>query len=211
MEQALELARAGSRWPRPIRVWARCWSPRDGEIVGRGFHTYDGKKHAEVLALEEAGDTRARRDAVPEPRALLAYRTHRAVRRRVIAAGIKRVVVAMRDPNPLVGGRGFAKLRAQESKFTKGCSNGGAQAERGVREIHSPQNSVRHAEDGDDAGRQDRAASAGERYCPASLGSRGAAAAGSPARPRAHTCTHCATPTTPSWSAWAPSSPTIRC
>lgn len=82
-----------------------------GEIVGEGFHTYDGVKHAEVIAIEKAGDN-ARGTTLYinlEP----CSHTGRTgpCADAVIAAGIRRVVACMPDPNPTVSGRGFAKLR----------------------------------------------------------------------------------------------------
>src|SRR6476619_46532 len=93
---------------------------RDGEVVGRGFHTYAGRKHAEIVALDEAGD-RARGATLYinlEP----CSHTGRTgpCTERIIAAGIKRVVAAMEDPFPLVSGRGFARLRAHGVDVVEG-------------------------------------------------------------------------------------------
>jgi len=112
MQQALELAREGIALasPNPC-VGALIVSP-SGEIVGRGTHAYEGKKHAEVLAIEEAS-ARARGATLYinfEPCSHTG-RTPPCVDA-VIAAGIERVFVAMRDPNPLVSGGGREKLRA---------------------------------------------------------------------------------------------------
>ncbi|MBI4891983.1 MAG: bifunctional diaminohydroxyphosphoribosylaminopyrimidine deaminase/5-amino-6-(5-phosphoribosylamino)uracil reductase RibD [Acidobacteria bacterium] len=85
---------------------------RDGQVVGRGFHTWAGVKHAEVLALEEAGE--AARGATLyvtlEPCAHQG-RTGPCFEA-ILAAGISRVVSITEDPNPLVAGKGFAQLRA---------------------------------------------------------------------------------------------------
>ena len=84
----------------------------DGNVVGRGTHLYDGRKHAEVLAIEEAGE-RARGATLYlnlEPCSHVG-RTGPCTDA-VIAAGITRVFAALRDPNPREGGRGLAKLRA---------------------------------------------------------------------------------------------------
>ncbi len=83
-----------------------------GEVVGRGTHTYEGRKHAEILAIEQAGERARGADLYLnlEP-CCHAGRTGPCTDA-IIAAGIKRVFAAMRDPNPLVAGRGFAKLRA---------------------------------------------------------------------------------------------------
>jgi diaminohydroxyphosphoribosylaminopyrimidine deaminase / 5-amino-6-(5-phosphoribosylamino)uracil reductase len=112
MRQALDLARQGTALVSPNpRVGTVVVSAR-GKIVGTGFHTYDGVKHAEILALEQAGE---------QARGATLYlnlepcshqgRTGPCVDA-VIAAGVGRVVAAMADPNPLVAGTGFQKLRA---------------------------------------------------------------------------------------------------
>jgi len=111
MQQALDLARQGIGLASPNpRVGAVVVSP-SGEIVGRGWHTYAGKKHAEILAIEQAGE-QARGATLYlnlEPCSHVG-RTGPCADA-VIAAGIKRVFAAMRDPNPVVSGRGFARLR----------------------------------------------------------------------------------------------------
>ena len=112
MEQALELAREGVALTSPNPCVGAIVVAADGEVVGRGTHTFAGKKHAEVLALEEAGG-RARGASLYlnlEPCSHVG-RTGPCADE-VIATGIRRVFVAMRDPNPLVGGRGIAKLEA---------------------------------------------------------------------------------------------------
>ncbi len=112
MEEALELARGGIALASPNPCVGAVIVDNAGHIVGRGFHTYDELKHAEVLALEEAGE-HARGATVYlnlEP----CSHTGRTApcADALIKAGVKRVVAAMSDPNPLVGGAGFAKLRA---------------------------------------------------------------------------------------------------
>lgn len=84
----------------------------DGVVAGYGRHPRAGAPHAEVFALEDAG-ARARGATLYvtlEP-CCHAGRTGPCTRR-IIAAGIRRVVAAMRDPNPLVSGKGFDELRA---------------------------------------------------------------------------------------------------
>jgi diaminohydroxyphosphoribosylaminopyrimidine deaminase/5-amino-6-(5-phosphoribosylamino)uracil reductase len=111
MRQALELARQGTALAAPNpRVGAVVVDAR-GETAGAGFHTYDGIKHGEVLALEQAG-ARARDGTLYlnlEP-CCVSGRTPPCTEA-VIAAGIRRVVAAMADPNPLVAGRSFDHLR----------------------------------------------------------------------------------------------------
>ncbi|MCU1340005.1 MAG: 5-amino-6-(5-phosphoribosylamino)uracil reductase / diaminohydroxyphosphoribosylaminopyrimidine [Bryobacterales bacterium] len=84
---------------------------RDGEVVGRGYHTWAGLKHAEVLALEEARE-RARGGTLYvtlEPCASHG-RTPPCIDA-ILAAGVRKVVAPMEDPNPQTRGRGFTRLR----------------------------------------------------------------------------------------------------
>jgi diaminohydroxyphosphoribosylaminopyrimidine deaminase/5-amino-6-(5-phosphoribosylamino)uracil reductase len=83
-----------------------------GEIVGRGFHTWEGKKHAEIIAIEQAG-TRARGAALYLTLEPCCHRGRTGpCTETIIASGIRRVVAAMQDPNPAVSGKGFDRLRA---------------------------------------------------------------------------------------------------
>src|ERR1700691_5657122 len=112
LRRALDLAKQaiGSASPNP-HVGAVIVDS-SGTIAGEGFHTYDRVKHAEVIALEQAGE-RARGGTLYinlEPHAHQG-RT-RPCTDALIAAGIRRVVAAMPDPNPKVSGLGFEKLRA---------------------------------------------------------------------------------------------------
>ena len=112
MQQALELARQGVALASPNPMVGALIVAESGEVVGRGSHTYEGCKHAEVLALEEAG-ARARGGTLYinlEP-CVHVGRTPPCVDA-IIAARVKHVFGAMRDPNPLVAGRGLAKLTA---------------------------------------------------------------------------------------------------
>lgn len=110
MQQALRLARraAGRTSPNPL-VGAVIAS--GGVVVGRGHHARAGTDHAEVVALRKAG-SRARGATLYvnlEPCAHTG-RTGPCTEA-LIDAGIRRVVVAMRDPDPQVDGRGIARLR----------------------------------------------------------------------------------------------------
>jgi diaminohydroxyphosphoribosylaminopyrimidine deaminase/5-amino-6-(5-phosphoribosylamino)uracil reductase len=112
LKQALELAARGRGLASPNPMVGALIVDERGRIVGRGCHLYAELKHAEVLAIEEAGEL-ARGNTLYlnlEPCSHTG-RTGPCVDA-VIAAGIARVVCCMEDPNPKVAGRGFDKLRA---------------------------------------------------------------------------------------------------
>jgi len=110
--RALDLARQGIALTSPNPCVGAVIATPDGTIVGEGFHTYEGKKHAEILALEQAG-TRARGATIYVNLEPCSHQGRTGpCADAVIATGIARVVCSMEDPNPQVAGRGFAKLRA---------------------------------------------------------------------------------------------------
>lgn len=111
MARAIALAERGRgrTHPNPL-VGAVVVSPED-VVIGQGAHLVAGGPHAEVIALDDAGD-RARGATLYctlEPCSHTG-RTGPCVER-IVAAGARRVVTAIQDPNPLVDGRGFAWLR----------------------------------------------------------------------------------------------------
>lgn len=113
MRRALTLARRGLGRTTPNPLVGACVVTDEGIVVGDGAHERAGEPHAEVFALEEAGE-RARGATLYctlEP-CVHTGRTGPCTER-IIAAGIRRVVAAMEDPFPLVRGRGFARLREQ--------------------------------------------------------------------------------------------------
>ncbi|MDG3066408.1 bifunctional diaminohydroxyphosphoribosylaminopyrimidine deaminase/5-amino-6-(5-phosphoribosylamino)uracil reductase RibD [Thauera mechernichensis] len=111
MARALALARRGleSTSPNP-RVG--CVLLRDGRTVGEGWHQRAGEPHAEIHALQQAGaDARGATAYVTLEPCSHFGRTPPCADA-LIEAGVSRVVAAMEDPNPLVAGRGMARLRA---------------------------------------------------------------------------------------------------
>jgi diaminohydroxyphosphoribosylaminopyrimidine deaminase/5-amino-6-(5-phosphoribosylamino)uracil reductase len=111
MRRALELAARGAGQVSPGPLVGCVLVGSDGEVVGEGFYVYEGLKHAETLALEQAG-ARARGATAYvtlEPHAHTG-RTPPCTRA-LMRAGVARVVAPVEDPNPLVSGRGFAELR----------------------------------------------------------------------------------------------------
>ena len=120
MRRALELAHMGTALASPNPCVGAVVVDKGGNVVGVGFHTYAGMKHAEVLALEAAGE-KARGGTLYlnlEP-CCHEGRTGPCVDV-VLKASIKRLVVAMRDPNPLVCGKGLEKLRTAGVNIVEG-------------------------------------------------------------------------------------------
>src|SRR6201993_3764630 len=123
--RALALAQHGSALAHP--------NPRVGSvivknnrIIGEGFHTYDRRDHAEIVALKKASKkaSGATLYVTLEP-CCTTGRTGPCTNA-IIAAGIKRVVAAMPDPKPAVAGRGFAQLRRAGIELTVGIQESAA-------------------------------------------------------------------------------------
>ncbi len=115
LEEALTLAERGLGRTSPNPAVGAI-IVRDGETVGRGFYLASGVKHAEVLALEEAG-ARARGATMYvtlEPHSHHG-RTPPCVDA-IIAAGIAKVVSIMEDPNPEVHGQGFRQIARRRNR-----------------------------------------------------------------------------------------------
>ena len=107
---ALELARqgAGQTSPNPA---VGALLVRDGEVVGSGFHLWSDSRHAEIVALEEAGE-RARGATLYINLEPCSHQGRTGpCAEAVVRAGVKKVIAIHQDPNPLVAGRGFAILR----------------------------------------------------------------------------------------------------
>lgn len=112
MRRALELAARGVGQVSPGPLVGTVIVDAAGQVAGEGFYLYDEVKHAETLALEQAGEQSRGGTAYVslEPHAHQG-RTSPCTDA-LIKAGIKRVVAPIEDPNPKVSGRGFAHLRA---------------------------------------------------------------------------------------------------
>ncbi|MDR7097704.1 diaminohydroxyphosphoribosylaminopyrimidine deaminase/5-amino-6-(5-phosphoribosylamino)uracil reductase [Lysobacter niabensis] len=111
MARALRLAERGAYTTRPNPM-VGCVITQGDEVVGEGFHARAGEQHAEVLALQAAGE-RAKGATVYvtlEPCAHVGKTGPCA--NALVAAGVARVVAAMRDPFPQVDGEGFKTLQA---------------------------------------------------------------------------------------------------
>jgi diaminohydroxyphosphoribosylaminopyrimidine deaminase/5-amino-6-(5-phosphoribosylamino)uracil reductase len=112
LHRALELAREGLGLASPNPYVGAVITDREGNVVGTGTYTYSGVKHAEILALESAGNKAGGGTLYInlEPHAHQG-RTAPCTDA-LIAAGIHRVVASMPDPNPKVSGQGFDQLRS---------------------------------------------------------------------------------------------------
>ncbi|MFM7719219.1 MAG: bifunctional diaminohydroxyphosphoribosylaminopyrimidine deaminase/5-amino-6-(5-phosphoribosylamino)uracil reductase RibD [Actinomycetota bacterium] len=120
MRRAIDLARLGAGLVSPNPLVGAVVVDASGEVVGEGAHLRAGEAHAEVIALAAAGDraSGATLHVSLEPCAHFGRTPPCADA--IIAAGIRRVVVAARDPNPIVDGRGIARLRAAGIEVEEG-------------------------------------------------------------------------------------------
>ena len=126
MRRALEHARVGLGRTSPNPVVGACVVTDEGVVVGDGAHERAGGPHAEVFALDAAGALAkgATLYCTLEP----CPHTGRTgpCTDRIIAAGVRRVVAAMEDPDPRVHGRGFVQLREHGVAVTIGVEQGRA-------------------------------------------------------------------------------------
>jgi diaminohydroxyphosphoribosylaminopyrimidine deaminase / 5-amino-6-(5-phosphoribosylamino)uracil reductase len=110
LERALELAERGRGTTHPNPVVGAVLV-RDGEVVGEGWHERQGGPHAEIVALEQAGE-RARGATMFVTLEPCAHHGRTPpCSDAIVAAGVARVVVGAADPNPLTDGKGLARLR----------------------------------------------------------------------------------------------------
>ena len=112
MRRALQLAGRGVALASPNPQVGAVIVTTAGEVVGEGFHTYEGLKHAEVLAMEQAGErSRAATLYLNLEPCCHTGRTGPCADA-IVRAGIARVYAAMPDPNPAVAGKGLERMRA---------------------------------------------------------------------------------------------------
>ena len=110
MHRALELARkgAGRTSPNPM---VGAVVVKNGRVVGEGFHKKAGSPHAEILALKKAGKKAKGADLYVNLEPCCHHGKTPPCTEAIIAAGIRKVIVGMRDPNKLVSGKGFRQLQ----------------------------------------------------------------------------------------------------
>ncbi len=144
MDHALDFARKGIGLASPNPT-VGCVIVHDGEIVGQGFHQYDYRDHAEIVALKAAGNKAqgATLYVTLEP----CNHTGRTgpCTEAIIAAGVHRVIAAMQDPNPATEGRGFERLRSAGIEVVSGVQEDtGAAPQRSLRALHPHKKTFRH-------------------------------------------------------------------
>ncbi|QYJ79721.1 bifunctional diaminohydroxyphosphoribosylaminopyrimidine deaminase/5-amino-6-(5-phosphoribosylamino)uracil reductase RibD [Shewanella acanthi] len=110
MSRAIRLARRGFYTTRP-NPSVGCVIVKDNQIIGEGYHQRAGEPHAEVHALRMAGENACGATAYVTLEPCSHYGRTPPCALALINNGIKRVVVAVEDPNPQVGGRGIQMLR----------------------------------------------------------------------------------------------------
>jgi diaminohydroxyphosphoribosylaminopyrimidine deaminase/5-amino-6-(5-phosphoribosylamino)uracil reductase len=127
MNEALRLARmmAGRTSPDPM---VGAVVVRGGVIVGSGYHGEVGSPHAEAIAIKKAGAGAKGATLYVNLEPCCHFGNNPPCADTIITSGIKRVVTAMKDPNPLVSGKGFRKLKNAGVKVDVGLL--GDQAEK---------------------------------------------------------------------------------
>jgi diaminohydroxyphosphoribosylaminopyrimidine deaminase / 5-amino-6-(5-phosphoribosylamino)uracil reductase len=127
LQHAFTLARKGTARASPNPM-VGCVIVQQGQIVGEGFHQYEWRDHAEIVALKSAGAkaSGATLYVSLEP-CNHAGRTGPCTEA-IIAAGVKRVVAAIEDPNPRTAGRGFERLKSAGMEVESGALENEAQS-----------------------------------------------------------------------------------
>lgn len=110
MRMAIELAKkgAGAVNPNPM---VGAVVVKNGEVIGRGYHKFFGGPHAEVYALEEAGEKAEGATIYVTLEPCSHYGKTPPCAKKIIDMGIKKCFIGSSDPNPKVAGRGVAMLK----------------------------------------------------------------------------------------------------
>ncbi len=119
MARALELARkgAGRTSPNPM---VGAVIVKNGQVVGEGYHKKAGFPHGEIAALKKAGRKAQGADLYVNLEPCCHFGKTPPCTDAILAAGIRKVIVGMRDPNKLVSGKGVRKLRQKGIEVVTG-------------------------------------------------------------------------------------------
>lgn len=110
MAQAIQLAHKGLYTTQP-NPRVGCVIVKDGQVVGQGWHERAGQAHAEINALQQAGEQARGSDVYVTLEPCAHYGRTPPCAHALMQAGVKRVIAAMVDPNPLVAGKGLSILQ----------------------------------------------------------------------------------------------------
>jgi diaminohydroxyphosphoribosylaminopyrimidine deaminase/5-amino-6-(5-phosphoribosylamino)uracil reductase len=119
MHRALQLARRGAGLTSPNPTVGAV-VVRQGKIIGEGYHIYERRDHAEVVALDRAGSSARGGDLYVTLEPCAHHGRTPPCTDRIIQSGIRRIFVAVRDPNPRVSGGGIGKLRKSGIEVQEG-------------------------------------------------------------------------------------------
>ncbi|MBA3256623.1 MAG: bifunctional diaminohydroxyphosphoribosylaminopyrimidine deaminase/5-amino-6-(5-phosphoribosylamino)uracil reductase RibD [Pyrinomonadaceae bacterium] len=120
MARALTLAAKGTGQVSPGPLVGCVITTSEGEVIGEGFYVYEEVKHAETLALEQAGSRARGATAYVSLEPHAHFGKTPPCTDALIASGIKRLVAPIEDPNPKVSGRGFHHLRSAGLEVSSG-------------------------------------------------------------------------------------------
>ena len=149
MSAALALARRGlgNVWPNPA---VGCVIVKSGRVVGRGWTQPGGRPHAETEALVRAGDAARGATAYVTLEPCSHWGKTPPCAEALSAAGVRRVVASVEDPDPRVAGGGLARLREAGIAVESGLyARGGGRDQCRVLPARANRPAARHAETGD--------------------------------------------------------------
>lgn len=122
MMRAIELAKKGSgkTFPNPV---VGAVIVKNKKIIGEGYHKKAGLPHAEIIALKKAGKEAKGAELYVSLEPCAHYGKTPPCVKSIIKYGIKKVFIAMRDPNPLVNGKGIKSLDKKGIKTSIGLAS----------------------------------------------------------------------------------------
>jgi len=116
MELAIKLAERGKGLTSPNPM-VGCIIVKRGRIVGRGFHRQAGSEHAEVLAINDAGKKAINSTMYINVEPCSHWGRTPPCTEKIVEAGVREVIIGMKDPNPLVDGFRELKFRGLKTKI----------------------------------------------------------------------------------------------